>query len=138
MSDNPTRETPDSRSFEERVFARFDSLDARIDGLDGRMDRFEPRIEGKVDALDGRLTALEDKVDSRLRETRPIWEAVLTRLTGVEERMGNLETEMRQVRRTMRALHEDVLQTRGTQVGLDDDFRKLNERVEKLESQSGR
>ena len=70
MSDNPTRETPDSRSFEERVFARFDTLDARI-------DRFETRIEGKVDALDGRLTSLEEKVDSRLRETRPIWEAVL-------------------------------------------------------------
>ena len=125
MSDNPTRETPDSRSFEERVFARFDSLDERIG-----------RVETKVDPLDGRLTALEEKVDSRLRETRPIWEAVLTRLTGVEERVGSLETEVRQVRRTMRALHEDILQTRGAQVGLDDDIGKLNERVEKLESQS--
>ena len=65
MSDNPTRESPDSRSFEERVFARFDSLD-------GRMERLGTRL----DALDGRLTTLEEKVDSRLRETRPIWEAV--------------------------------------------------------------
>jgi septal ring factor EnvC (AmiA/AmiB activator) len=113
MSDNPTQQTHDPRSFEERVFARFDNLD-------------------------GRLTALEDKVDSRLRETRPIWEAVLTRLTGVEERVGGLETEVRQVRRTMRTLHEDVLHTRGEQVGLDEDVRKLNERVEKLESQSTR
>lgn len=111
MSDNPTQEMPDSRSFEERVFARFDSLD-------------------------GRLTTLKEKVDSRLRETRPIWEAVLTRLTGVEERVGSLETEVRQIRRTMRTLHEDVLQTRGEQVGMDDDIRKLTERVEKLESQS--
>ncbi len=47
MSDNPTSEFPDSRSLEDRVFARFDSLDARI-------DRFESRIEDKVDALDGR------------------------------------------------------------------------------------
>lgn len=53
MSDNPTQEIPDSRSFEERVFARFDSLDERI-------DRFESRIEAKVDALDGRLTTLEE------------------------------------------------------------------------------
>jgi len=113
MSDNPTREMPDSRSFEERVFARFDTLDVR-------------------------LTTLEDKVDSRLRETRPIWEAVLTRLTSVEERVGNVETEVRQVRRVMRSMHEDVLQMRGEQVGLDDDLGKLNERVEKLESQSNR
>ncbi|HEX6186190.1 MAG TPA: hypothetical protein VFZ44_20035 [Pyrinomonadaceae bacterium] len=139
MSDNPTREIPDSRSFEERVFARFDALDEHI-------DRFESRIEGKVDTLDGRLTTLEGKVDSRLRETRPIWEGVLARLTSIEselprliridERLGSLETEMRHVRRTMRALHEDVVRTRGEQVGMDDDIGKLNERVEKLESQS--
>ena len=131
MSDNPTKEIPDSRSFEERVFARFDSLD-------GRIDRFESRIEGKVDALDGRLTALEEKVDSRLRETRPIWEAVQTRLTGVEERLGGLEKEVRMVRRTMKSWHEDVLRTRAEQAELDDDIEKLDERVEKLESQSTR
>ena len=113
MSDNPTQPTPDSRSFEEQVLAHFDNLY-------------------------GRLTALEDKVDARLRETRPIWEAVLTRLTGVEERVGSLETEVRQVRRTMRALHEDVLHTRGEHAGLDEDVGKLNDRVEKLESQSTR
>ena len=131
MSDNPTRETPDSRSFEERVFARFDALDARI-------DRFESRIEGKVDALDGRLTSLEEKVDARLRETRPIWEAVQTRLTSVEERLGGVEKEVRLVRRTMKALHEDVLRTRAEQADLDDDPLKLDERVEKLESPSTR
>jgi hypothetical protein len=61
MSENPTQETPDARSFEERVFARFDSLDTRLDNLNTR-----------VENLDGRLTSLEDKVDVRLRETRPI------------------------------------------------------------------
>jgi septal ring factor EnvC (AmiA/AmiB activator) len=110
MSDIPTRETPDSRSFEERVFARFDSLD-------------------------GRLTALEERVDSRLRETRPIWEAVQTRLTSVEERLGGLEREVRMVRRTMKFLHDDVLRTRAEHEELEDDLVKLDERVEKLESQ---
>lgn len=128
MSDNPTRETTDSRSFEERVFARFDALDAR-------MDRFETRIEGKVDALDGRLTALEEKVDSRLRETRPIWEAVQTRLASVEESLGGLEREVRMVRRTMKFLHEDVLRTRAENAEVEGDVVKLDERIEKLESQ---
>jgi chromosome segregation ATPase len=145
MSDNPTQEIPDSRSFEERVFARFDALD-------GRLDRFESRIEAKVDALDsrlssvenkvdgldGRLMTLEEKVDSRLRETRPIWEAVLARLTSVEERTGSLESEVRKVRRIMKSLHEDALSTRAEHAGLEDDFEKLDERVEKLESQSPR
>jgi hypothetical protein len=44
----------DGRSFEERVFARFDAMDARLSKIDSR------------------LTTLGDKVDPRLKETRPI------------------------------------------------------------------
>ena len=121
MSDNPTRETPDSRSFEERVFARVDALDARI-------DRFEVRIEGKVDALGGRLTTLEEKVDSRLRETRPIWEAVQTRLENVENGLEDLKKEVKAVGRGIMLLHEDNLHIRTDQ-------REFRERIEKLESQ---
>ena len=129
MSDNPTRETPDSRSFEERVFARFDALDTRMDRLDGRMDRVESRlgsVENKVDGLavrlssldnkvvvlDGRLTTLEDKVDSRLRETRPIWEGVLARLTAIESELSTLNRQFNSI----------IL-----------DFFRLRVRVEKLE-----
>ena len=128
MSDNPTRETHDSRPFEEHVFARFDALDAR-------MDRFETRIEGKVDALDGRLTALKEKVDSRLRETRPIWEAVQThlenvgaRLESVEDGIGELKKEVKGLADGVMLLHEDNLRIRIDQ-------RDLRERVAKLESQ---
>ena len=131
MSDNPTQETPDSRSFEERVFARFDALDAR-------MDRFESRIEGKVDALDGRLSSLEGKVDSRLRETRPIWEAVLARLEAVENRLNDMEEEIKKLSRTVLLVHEDNLHIRGTLRGLLEQAEKLDGRVEKLESQSTR
>ncbi len=115
MSDNPTRETPDSRSFEERVFARFDALDSRMDRLDGRMDRFESRLgslEEKVDGLGGRLTTLEEKVDSRLRETRPIWEGVLARLTAIESELSTLNRQFNSL----------IL-----------DFFRLRVRVEKLE-----
>jgi chromosome segregation ATPase len=138
MSDNPTRETPDSRSFEERVFARFDSLDARMDRLGARMDRFESRlgsienkldaldarvsrVEAKVDALDGRLTTLEEKVDSRLRETRPIWEAMQADLTKVKD-------DVKETKYTLKAMHKESLRVLTGQEELD-------ERVEKLESQ---
>lgn len=138
MSDNPTRETPDSRSFEERVFARFDALDQRMTGVENRLIS----LEDKVDRIDVRLTALEEKMDARLRETRPIWEAVLTRLDGVETRLDSIETrlgnveggvksfgaEMKLMNRTIKLLHEDNLPIRA---GLKD----LDERVEKLESE---
>lgn len=99
MSDNPTQEIPDSHSFEERVFARFDSLD-------------------------GRLTTLEEKVDARLRETRPIWEAMQARLESVEN-------EVKEINRGVRILHKDVLQVRVDQ-------EELRERIERLESEPTR
>ena len=102
MSDNPTREIPGSNSFEERVFARFDALDARMDRfesrIEGKVDALDARLsslENKVDALDGRLVALEEKVDSRLRETRPIWEGVLTRLTTIESELARMNRQFR-------------------------------------------
>ena len=143
MSDNPTQEIPDSRSFEERVFARFDSLDGRIDRFESRIeakvDALDSRlssVENKVDALDGRLTTLEEKVDSRLRETRPIWEAVQVRLEGVENRLGGVENgleglkqEVKKLTHTVMLVHEDNLLIRAN-------HRELFQRVEKLESQS--
>lgn len=113
MSENTTQETPDARSFEERVFARFDSLDARLDNVDSRLDN-----------LDGRLTTLEGTVDARLRETRPIWEVVLSRLDSVEG-------ELKSMNRQMRVLHKDVLRVRVDQEDLD-------ERLSKLESEPTR
>src|SRR5215208_1587237 len=113
MGDNPTQERPDSRSFEERVFARFD-------------------------ALDGRLTTLEETVDARLRETRPLWEAVQARLEGVENRLEgvgsgleSLKGEVKMLTHTVMLVHEDNLHIRANQ-------RELIQRVEKLESQSTR
>src|SRR5919199_2515338 len=81
MSDeHETRETPGARSFEERVFASFDSLDARLNGFETRLER-----------LDGRLSALEDKAERRMQDTCPIWEQV-------NERLGKLETGVQEFR----------------------------------------
>jgi chromosome segregation ATPase len=105
MSDNLTRETPDSRSFEERVFARFDALDARMGRFESRLDSLEDKVdevgsrlsslENRVEVLGGRMTALEEKVDSRLRETRPIWEGVLALLTAVESELARMNRQFR-------------------------------------------
>jgi chromosome segregation ATPase len=96
MSEETTQNMPDGRSFEERVFARFDALDAR-------------------------LTTLEERVDARLHETRPIWEAVLSRL-------DNIESEMKAINRRVRVLHDDILRSR-------EDQEDLRERITKLESE---
>ena len=106
MSKDLTQEMPDARSFEERVFARFDALDTRLSDMDAR------------------LISLEEKVDTRLHDTRPIWEAVLARLDKIED-------EIKSIRRQMRVLHDDIIRTRSDQ-------EDLYERVTKLEAEPSR
>jgi chromosome segregation ATPase len=72
MSEDTSQDMPEARSFEERVFARFDAMDARFDSLDKR------------------LNMLEEKVERRLQETRPIWEAVQNKLEQLDEKFGRL------------------------------------------------
>ncbi|HKQ52382.1 MAG TPA: hypothetical protein VJT74_08445 [Pyrinomonadaceae bacterium] len=124
MSEDITQHMPDGRSFEERVFARFDALEAhlnsRIDGLDAR-----------IDGLDARLTSLEEKVDLRLKETRPIWEQVLVRLDSLEKGFRGIAKDVDYLKRKFRIFNEDILTWQNKQ---DD----MEERVSKLESESAK
>ena len=93
MSEDRTGETKDSRSFEDRVFARFDLVD----------DRFE-RIEGRLSNVDIRIGKLEE----RQFDTKPIWEralaaiveihdelkAINSRLNGIDQRFDGIDQRL--------------------------------------------
>lgn len=93
MTDENTREIKDPRSFEERVFARFDAIDARFDGVDVRFER----VEGRLGAVEIRITNLEN----RQYDTKPIWEQALAAIAemnvamveGFESVRNELRTE---------------------------------------------
>ncbi len=89
-----TAEQDDARSFEERVFARFDALDARFSSL-----------EEKAESLNTRLSGLEEKVDRRLHDTRPIWE--------------NVQTELRRINSKLDQVIADLFETRANQTSLN-------------------
>jgi chromosome segregation ATPase len=123
MSDNPTHENPDARSFEERVFARFDALDARFDGLEkrmgaleGRMDVMEVRmgtLESRVGSLESKVDRLDEKVDRRLQETRPIWEAVQTQLERLNSKVDILISDFYEMRTDIVRLDKRVTSLEG-------------------------
>ena len=73
MSEDKTKNMKDSRSFEERVFARFDTVD----------ERFQ-RIEGNVEI---RIRKLE----ARQYDTKPIWEQVLVALAEINTRLDKMD-----------------------------------------------
>jgi len=72
MSEDRTAETNESRSFQDRVFARFDTID----------DRFE-RIEGRLGSVEIRIGKLED----RQYDTKPIWEKALAAIAETNTAM---------------------------------------------------
>ncbi len=116
MSEERTRDLSDNRSFEERVFARFDSIDARFGTVDAQFDAMEARFDARFDALDSRVQALE----SKSLDTKPIWERALAEILNIKERVENIE-------RKFDVLTLDMMQLRGDQ-------RRVEKRMDALES----
>ncbi|MFN2531896.1 MAG: hypothetical protein ABR555_11415 [Pyrinomonadaceae bacterium] len=80
MSDEKTTEIENSKSFEERVFARFDAIDYRFD-----------RVEGRLGAVEIRITKLED----RQYDTKPIWEQALAAIAELRAEMSTSLSDLR-------------------------------------------
>jgi chromosome segregation ATPase len=116
-------------SLEQKVDKRFSSLEQKVDKLEQRVDKLEQqgdrleqkvgRLEQKVDVIDGRLSSLEATVDNRLKETRPVWEAIEARLEAVEINLDRVQAVAHELRSDFR------------------DWRKgMNARIENLESRA--
>src|SRR5256714_207562 len=105
MSEDTTQGLP-PRPFEERVLAE----------LSG--------VRQELTTVNSRLSTLEEKVDARLRETRPIWEGVLARLTAIESempRLGGIESELSRMNRQFRSFVADIFQLRVRVEKLEED-----------------
>jgi chromosome segregation ATPase len=109
MSDETTRNIPnaDGRSFEERVFVRFDSIDARLDSMDTHFATVENRLQ-----------TLEEQAERRAVETKPIWERALKEIVYMR----------RELTRRLDRIEAVTLETRAKMGDLED-------RVEKLETE---
>ncbi|MGI9165473.1 MAG: hypothetical protein ACR2G5_03650 [Pyrinomonadaceae bacterium] len=104
----------DGRSFEERVFARFDRIEARFDGIDARLNGIDLRF----DAVEKRLETLETQAERRALETKPIWERALAEILEVKESLANVE-------RKLDVLSLDIVQVRADQTHLETRLGKL-------------
>src|SRR5678815_4840048 len=86
MNEEPTKGLSGNKSFEERVFARFDAFDARFDAVDARFDTVDGRfdaVNARFDAVDARFDTVDarlEKLESRAYDAKPIWERALARI----------------------------------------------------------
>jgi len=123
MNEDRTQELKDDRTFEERVFARFDAMEARFEARFAEMDARFDAVDTRFDAVDGRLEGLDSRVqalETRAYDTKPIWERALAEILNIKERVENIE-------RKFGILIQDMMQLRGDQ-------RRLEGQVDTLKS----
>lgn len=93
----------DGSSFEERVFLRFDLIDARFD------------------AIERRLEALETQAEKRALEAKPIFERALAEILEIRASVSNVE-------RKLDVLSRDIIQVRADQTHAETRLEKLESR----------
>ena len=146
------------------LIARFDRLLSLVEPIAGQIENLEKRVNERLDKLEkqqgelqkqqtdlsatlgslaiqqaefgAKLDSLETKVDQRLRETRPIWESVLSQIaeldkkidTRVEELRSETSSGFRAVDRKIGALSKNL-------IDMTAEIQELREMVEKIEAQ---
>jgi phage shock protein A len=97
MSEDRTRDLSINRSFEERLFARFDQLDGRFDSM-----------EMVFDGLNVRVQALE----SRSFDTKPIWERALAEILEVKQEVAGIKQEVAEVKQGVAEVRQEVAEVK--------------------------
>lgn len=91
MSVDFTKELRGASPFEKRVLAEFAAIRGEIADLRaevGEVRTQQVAMAKNIAALDQNLTSLEERVDSRLKETQPIWEAVKAQIEKLDEKFS--------------------------------------------------
>src|SRR5437660_12256018 len=125
MNEDPTKELPQKRSFEEQVLAQLAAIRseaveirthvlAELAAIRGEVAEIRVQqaamakniaaLDERLTSLEGRITALEEIVDARLKETRPIWEAVQGQIEKLDQKFDIVIRDLYDVRGDL-ALH---------------------------------
>ena len=99
MSEETTQNISDAdgRSFEERVFARFDALDSRMRDLDSSVRDIDARLQ---------------KLEARAYDTKPIWEQALKEIVEtrreLSKRLDRIEAIAHETRADLRDAEDRI------------------------------
>ena len=105
MNEEPTQNLSETRSFEERVFMRFDAVDARL-----------------------------EKLESRSYDTKPIWERALKEIHETRIELGDVKAGLAGVKTDVAGLKTDVAGLKTDVTGLKTDVTGLKADVTGLKN----
>jgi predicted nucleic acid-binding Zn-ribbon protein len=101
VNEDPTKELPGASPFEQRVLAELAALRREVGTIHGEVAEVRAQqiaMAKNIAAVDQRLTSLEERVDARLKETRPIWEAVRAQIEKLDEKFNMFIRDLYDVR----------------------------------------
>ena len=104
VNEDPTKELPGASPFERRVLAELAALRSEV----AEVRTQQMAMAKNIAAVDRRLTSLEKRVDARLKETRPIWEAVRAQIEKLDEKFNIFIRDIYDVRGDI-SLHDKRL-----------------------------
>ncbi|HWS54533.1 MAG TPA: hypothetical protein VN228_10415 [Pyrinomonadaceae bacterium] len=105
MSEETTKNFDGEESFEARVLSELSALRGSMDSMERRLTS----VEGRVASLELKVDALDEKVDARLRDTRPIWESVLSRLQIIDKKFDVHAHDMLELQAKVKLIEERAL-----------------------------
>ena len=113
-------------------------LTQKLNGsIDDKLDRLitaVQSVDSRVANVESRLESLEIKVDERMKETRPMWEALQAQLTDLRESQHQQFTELNASQeKGFRRFDHAMDQVAGNQNRLHADQAELESRVYKIE-----
>ena len=93
MNEEPAREFKDRKSFEDRVFERFDAIEKRFDGVYARFDVIEIRLQ---------------KLEMHSYDTKPIWERALVAITHTDQEVGEIKSKVAAIENHLATVEGEV------------------------------
>lgn len=119
-------------SIVEQIHERLQQIEEQLKQSNGRLDN----LEKQQSELSSNLESLGTKVDQRLRETRPIWENVLSQLEFLDKKIDTRADELRsETGSGFRAVDRKIGVLSKNLVDMTADLQELRGLIEKLESQ---
>jgi chromosome segregation ATPase len=136
VSEEDTQNLNAGRSFEERVFARFDSIDDRFDAVDAKFVAIDARfaaIDARFDAVDARFDAVDARfntVDSAIRNLDSRIETLETRADETNTRLEKLEVRAYDTKPIWEQALKEIIEMRREAVETKREFSKRLAKIE--------
>ena len=147
MSEDKTKEMSDSRSFEGRVFARFDTVEIRIGKLEERQYDTKPIWEqaltaildlgARLDSTNVRLDSMGsrfDSMDSRLDSMGSRFDSMDSRLDSMDSRLDSMDSRLDSMGSRLDSMDSRLDSMDSRLDSMDVRFDRVDARFDKLET----